>query len=109
MYDSWFTMGLAVVNPSLVTTLANTIQASGTPFKFVQRIVSEIDSAGKLTSFTAPRTGVLVKAPTTAIRDAIADFAKRNSTAPPPVGIYCAGRFSQYMVIPQFASASANS
>lgn len=101
MYDSWFTMGLAVMRPALL----DAINAAQPAFNFVERIVCEVQPDGKLVALRkGHQTGLLENEPTTNVRRAIVKFAKAFSASAPPIGIYCAGRFSQYARITNFAS-----
>jgi hypothetical protein len=100
MYDVWYTMGLAVMRPALL----DAINAAGPVFNTLQRIIVEIGNGNQVLRPVTPNSGVLVNAPTTSVRLAIAQFTRAYSPASPPIGIFCAGRFSQLVTIPYFSS-----
>lgn len=104
MYDMWYTTGVAVIRPALL----DAIQNAKPVFNFVDRFIIEVEDGNQTLIPKAPRTGLLEPDPTTRVRQAIAKFVKNFSAAAPPIGIYTAGRFSQYAAIPNFSSARPN-
>ena len=101
MYDFWYSLGVAVIDPDQGKGLLNAINTAAPPpdFTFEQRVTVDIDSNGNPTARPASvNTGLLTEGPTTSVRSAIAAYVQRFSKAAygvnaPPIGIYCAGRF----------------
>jgi len=110
MYDFWFSLGVATVQPNFVDAFAG-----HAAFDFVQRTIVETDNTGKQIILPInPSAGVLRNNATTQVRVDIANylqtFSQRNFGVPaPPVSIYCAGRFCQLVKIPAFQSTLPNS
>jgi hypothetical protein len=104
MYDSWYVTGLAVMRPGLLKAISDAKPA----FNFVDRIIVEVQNGKRTLRPKAPWTGVLEETSTQNVRDAISAFAKKFSASAPPIGIYVAGRFEQYLAIPMFSSALPN-
>jgi hypothetical protein len=101
MYDFWYTMGVAVIQPALLDAITPAKPA----FDFGQRLVIDFVDDVPVLRPNAPSTGLLENKPTTDVRLAIATFVKGYSASAPPIGIYTAGRFCQLVLIPYFASA----
>jgi hypothetical protein len=110
MYDFWYTIGRAVMDRSLLTALQN---ANPAPlFSRINRTILETDATGKVTfSYTNTDTaGLLTKANTESVRDEIWDWmvanpvvsGNANPPLPPPISIYTAGRFCQFLTVDQF-------
>jgi hypothetical protein len=106
MVDIWYTTGLAVMRPKLL----DAVMAANPAFDFVQRIILEQAPGGDLALRPrAIQAGLLRKDETTSVRLALSKFAKNYSKSAPPISIYCAGRFCQYVAIPFFSSTLPNS
>jgi len=105
MYDFWYSLGAAVVDPGLL----DAISKARPEFTFVERTVVEKVGANWFAR-SGPRTGLAERDSTTRVRVAIAKYLKvKNFPMPPPIGIYSAGRFCQLMNIPFFQSTETNS
>jgi hypothetical protein len=101
VYDFWFTLGTAIMRPALL----DAINDAGPVFDFVDRLIIEVENGVPAFRPKAPNTGVLEEDPTNSVRLAISKFVRGFSSAAPPIGIYCAGRFCQLIKIPLFDSA----
>jgi hypothetical protein len=103
MYDFWFTLGTAIIDPSLLTTVKPV--ALGPPAVFTtisQRTITEPDTRF---SFTNTKTAGLLDADQTPLaRAAIRSFIQHNPAAP-PVSIYTAGRFCQLLLVDEIGFA----
>jgi hypothetical protein len=105
MYDFWYALGVATIKPSLLVAI---MKAKPT-FPLVPRVLIEFPQGLPRPLPVGPYTGTLEENPTTAVREAMAAFLQKfsvenYSVLAPPVGIYCAGRFSQLITIPYFNS-----
>jgi hypothetical protein len=92
MYDLWFSLGVAVMDPTLVTD----IDAAGPVFTRVTRVITEKPSGWTFTNATT--AGLLQAGPTVAVRKAISAHLQKNPAAP-PVSIYTAGKWSQLLTV----------
>ena len=102
MYDLWYVLGAAVMDPRLLDAISD----AGPEFTFVPRQVIEITDGIFDARPQAPSTGLLKNGPTTAVRKAIAGYLGKTFPAPPPIGIACAGRFCQLMCIQPYADST---
>lgn len=123
MYDFWFTLGAATIDPAFITGQVTPVAN----FQFVDRVVLEtnvtqmnvvppnVTSAASVTVtardatnvsiLRGPSTGLLTAAATTTVRTRIYAYLKsKYANAAPPVGIYTAGRFCQLVKISRFQS-----
>jgi hypothetical protein len=108
MYDFWFTLGSAIMNPSLLAA----INAVPPVFNLVDRTITE--TAGGAVTFNNPNTttaGLLDQNATGLVRDAIWNFLQKNPAVPskfgpPPISIYTAGKFCQLLTIPAMGFAA---
>src|SRR5215472_11625764 len=105
MYDLWYTLGVAVIQPELL----DAIKAAGPVYDLIDRLVIEVQDGERILRPKDPRAGLLEKRPTTSVRVAIAKFVKQFSPSAPPIGIYTAGRFCELVVLPNFSSTLPNS
>jgi hypothetical protein len=99
MYDLWFTLGSAIINPALL----DAITAVGGVFTPVfQRQITETDNTGKQTfiSTNSKTAGLLDNIQTSTARIAIRDFLLNSNVPAPPISIYTAGRMSQLVTLP---------
>jgi len=99
MYDFWFTLGSAIIDPGFLTTITNALDK---PFfqLLTLRLILETDPiTGKIQTISQnTRTAGLLDLDKTpkfrlAVRAALPASA-------PPVSIYAAGRLSQLLVVP---------
>jgi len=104
MYDFWYTLGVAAIEPNLLTAIKN----AGPVFNLVDRKVVE-NIGGQEFVRRGPSTGLLDRAATTKVRLAISQYIKGLSWSAPPIGIYTAGRFSQLVKISLFQSDKPDS
>jgi hypothetical protein len=107
MYDFWFTLGSAIMNPALL----DAINAVPPVFNLVDRTITET-VGGKQTFKYANKTtaGLLDQESTCLVRDAIWNFLSKNpavpsKSGPPPISIYTAGKFCQLLTIPMISFA----
>jgi hypothetical protein len=128
MYDLWYTIGRAIMDPGLLNAVQTAITAAeagdaasgiapAPAFQRVTRRITEFDDAGTQT-FLANKpytSGLLSKSATTGVpgattgvRGAIWDWMSANPVAaanpplPPPISVYTAGRFCQFLKVNQF-------
>jgi hypothetical protein len=110
MYDFWFTMGVAIMKPSVLDDF-NSVNPE---FNFVPKLVVDMNVGMiPVPRKLAPRTGLLTtptaeKDPTTALRLQISKSVRAAFPGAPPIGIYVSARFSQMLKIPFFSSALPN-
>jgi hypothetical protein len=103
MYDLWYAIGAAVMDPQLLDAIA----AANPQFTFVPRQVIEVNAGVFDARPQCPSTGLLINGPTTSVRKAIAGYLKEKAfPAPPPIGIACAGRFCQLICIKPYAGSN---
>jgi len=96
MYDFWFSLGAAIMDPTLI----NVVNAAGPVFNRVTREIIETDSTGAVT-FQETNTltaGLIDVTATTTVRGAIASFTQSNPAAP-PVSVYTAGKWCQLVAV----------
>ena len=98
MYDFWFTLGSAIMNPALLTT----ISAVPPVFTRVNRTITETGGTPPLINTTT--AGLLNATSTPLVRDAIWNFLQTYPAIPsksgPPISIYTAGKLCQLLTIP---------
>jgi hypothetical protein len=102
VYDFWFTLGTAIIDPGFLAVIKNPANGITANFHFVERVVVELDGENAIHRH-GPSAGLLEEASTTAVRLAMANYIK-GAPGAPPVGIYAAGRFCQLVNIPTFDS-----
>jgi hypothetical protein len=97
MYDFWYALGTAVIDPAFLNDLLVTGQPQFTPVPV--RVITEQDGTGAQTAaFTNKTTaGLLEINSCTAFRNYVRQRIIQFSTAAPPISIYTAGRFSQLL------------
>jgi hypothetical protein len=101
MYDLWFTLGSAIMDPGLLDAVEN----SGPVFQRVERRTTEPTTGfDEINTTTA---GLLQSQPTTSVRQAIAAFLRTKSVTPPPVSIFTAGKLCQFLTIPEIGIREA--
>jgi hypothetical protein len=96
MYDLWFTIGSAILDPTVI----DAVTAANPRFDLLtERDLVEEGPATILRNKTT--AGLLEPAATTAVRNAIAAKLKNGPVPPPPVSIFAAGKVCQLLTIPQ--------
>jgi len=105
MYDYWYTIGRAIMDPGLLTAVNGADPAPY--FERVTRKMTETDSAGNTTTVAdnSATAGLLAEDNTISVRSAIWNWLSANPVSagnpplPPPISIYTAGRFCQFLTI----------
>ncbi len=110
MYDLWYSLGTAVMNPALITTISTAIQNAGKPcFNLLKsRLFTEVQPDGSTTLILNKTTaGLLDLDVLPAVRAAIRTFFQAAPGAP-PVSLYAAGKLSQFLAVDVIDSQSVH-
>jgi hypothetical protein len=91
MYDLWYSIGIAVMDPDLVKAM----KAVPPKFDKVTRVITE---NGAVYSSNDQTAGLLEAGATTNMRSAIAAYLHRSPAAP-PVSIFTAGKWCQFLTV----------